>query len=1080
MIFNTIEIKRFVLPSLLLITFVFPVQSEIITDNSFETEQSIPSDNNIYEIKADYGSQKGPNLFHSFKTFNIEKGMTANFTGPSSIQRIISRVTGGDISHINGSIKSSIQGVDFFLLNPNGFIFKESARLEIDGSFYVSTADYLQMTESEKFMTGSTEISGLVTSLPYNFGFLDENIASIIFKGLEAIKQNDCDEKSDSFNDINTKFPKDNGLTVSGNSEFCVIGGQIIVEKGISIAIKDSTSQKDISDNKPAIQFVSIKSQANVSLNDMLKYTQNTKFDNISIKGSILNVSGQSVGGISIVGNDILVDNCIFYMDNFGTQNAFPLKMKGNNITFLNHAKIVSSTFSNGDAAPIQLSASSNILFKETYSSIYSFSVQNESSNEIKMGNTSNMTFLAKNFYLQDGSRILSRTHSSGNCSDISIQVDDTIRLYSVNYLDNQCSIFFDTYESGNAGKIDMKAKYIDFSNGAKLSVSTKGSGNGGSIFINAEDFYLKGLRIDSLSQPYQGSRIFLESYGKDSKAGNSGKLFIQANRIFIEDGAQITAETYGYGRGGDITLIATENIVLKGMDGRKIPTMINATCTLFRRGSGFEKSGNVTLKAKNISLSDGAWISTQTEGNGNAGTIDIKADQKLELSGECLSINNIDKDKMSSCIISSARPKSKGNGGKISVTANDILLTDGAYIETGTSSSGNAGEIEIQANTLTLMKTSSEYKSSIIQSNTHATQLDSITDISGKGGKISINVNNVNLFDGARISTSSIADVKNSGMAGDIHMNSEGTLRISGQNTYELNDSEQFSGIYARSQQINQAIAGEAGNIKIVVRNLVMDNNGLISTSSNGLGNAGDIDIQTRQSILLTHSRIASESIMPDIDGQKGGEAGSIKINSGGDFQLFQSAHITTNAVSSGGGKIDIHNNNALTLINSDITTNVRQGDGNGGDINIRSDLTVMNHSIISANAYAGDGGAIYIYTRHMIQSTDSRIEATSERGNDGTVEIETPDIGDNQNLLNLSDNFLNSTQIVNTLCDQTNPKGSIHFVIHSPYIPNLSATWYPFSTNTSLRLLSASVTDQFDNFAKDFSDDVLYQVEQ
>ena len=1071
---------QFVYQLLVMIILAFPVYAEISTDNSFGTEQSIEPENNTYVIDADYGYQKGPNLFHSFQSFNLEEGMTANFTGPSTIQRIISRVTGGEISQINGTIKSSIQDADLFFLNPSGFIFGASARLNVDGSFYVSTADYLQMTESEKFMTGVPETNGLVASSPYSFGFLDADIASISFIGSEEINQNDVNEKNDAFNDVNTNFPKENGLMVSGNHEFCIIGGQIMIEKGISIAIQDIPSQKDNNDHKPAIQFVSIKSRSDVYINNMLEFSQNTKFDNISIKGSILNVSGQTVGGINIVGHDIIMENSLFYMDNSGAQNAPPIKIIGNNITFLDHAKIVSSTFSHGNAATIQLSASSNILFKEKFTSIYSFSVQNDNNDTQLFGNTSKISISAKNFSLQDGSRILCRTYSSGSCSDISIQVGDTISLFNKENQIYESSIFFDTFESGNAGKIDMKAKYIYFTNGSKLSVSTKGSGDGGNIFIDAEEVHIKGTRGEGLSLMKLGSRIFLKSYGKESDAGNSGNLFVHARNIFMDDGAQITAETYGFGRGGDISLIATENIVIQGMDGRNVPTMINATCTLFRRSSGFEQSGNVTLSAKNISLKEGTWISTQTEGNGNAGTIEIKADQKLELSGECSKNDNIiDKDKISSCIISSARPKSKGNGGKIKISANDILLRQGAYIETGTSSAGNAGEIFIQANTITLMKNSSDHKSCIIQSNTHATQLDSITDISGEGGKVTIHANNINLFDGAQISTSSIADVKNSGNAGDIHINMGGTLRISGQNTHELNALDKSSGIYARSHQNDQGMAGEAGNIHIVAKNLIMDSDGLITTSSNGLCNAGDIDIKTRQSILLTHSTIASESKMPHTDAQKGGEAGSIKIKSDGDLQLFQSAHITTNAVSSGGGTIDIENKNALTLINSDITTNVRQGDGNGGDINIRTDLTVLNHSIISANAFAGDGGAIYIYTRNLIQSTDSHIEATSERGNDGTVEIDTPDIEDNQNLLNLSDNFLNPTHIANTLCDQKNQIDSIQFVIHSPYIPNLSATWYPISTNTSLRLLSASIIDQFDNFSNDFSDDVLFQTE-
>jgi len=1067
---------------MMLYLFMLPVKAEIVTDKSFGNEQSIQAENNTYQIDADLGYQNGQNLFHSFKTFNLDTGMAANFTGPSTIQCIISRVTGGEMSHINGTIKSSIKGADFFLINPSGILFGETAQIDIDGSFFVSTADYLQMSESEKFMTGIADSSGLVTSSPISFGFLDEKIAPITFSGSEEIRQYNIDETTDTFKDLNATYPKDNGLHVTGNHEFCIIGGKITLEKGVRIGIKDAPSQMNEANrnlSKSAIQLISIKSQSDVYLGDQLTFSPSTQFDNISIKGSILNVSGQTVGGIQIVGNNIVAENSIFYMDNFGAHNAEAFKMEGNNITFLKQSKIIASTYGDGNAASIFLTATSDIHFKKIFSAIYSFSDRYSINDPMISGNTSTMSILANNLYLNDGARILSRTNSSGDCSDISIQVNETIRLSSKNNLYDECSIFFETYKSGNAGTINLKAKFIEFSDGAKLSVSTKSTGKGGSVIINTDELHLNGIRHDRQDEPDQGCRIFLRSYGDESNAGASGNLSIHANNIILADGAHIRAQTYGYGKGGDLTLIATENIVIKGHDGSGKSSMINASCDTYRLDSGIEQSGNITIQSKNVELKDGAWISTQTQGKGAAGTVNIIAYQKLELSGESLSINNVDKKNFSSCILSSAKQKSKGNGGRIKINANEILLLNGAYIETGTESYGNAGEIDIQAKTITLMGTSTDHKSSMIKSNTLAEKFARNTHVSGNGGTVIINADNVNLFDGARISTSSIAKIESSGKAGDIHFNVNGTLRISGKNNHATDVDSQSSGIYARSKQENQAHSGEAGIIDIVSNNLVMDNDGLISTSSNGQRNAGDINIQTKQSIHLTNSSIASESKMPVTDDLNGGLAGSIRINAGGDIQLFQSAHITTNAVSSGGGKIDIQNKNALTLINSDITTNVHQGAGNGGDMNIHTDLTVLNHGIISANADAGDGGAIYIYTRNMIQSPDSRIEATSERGNDGTVEIETPDMGDIQSLLNLSDNFLESSIIVHTLCDLTNEKDSIQLVINTSFIPHLSASWYNFSENSPIRLLSTNITDQFDNFSKDFSDDALYQTE-
>ena len=58
-----------------------------------------------YMIPANYGTQKGGNLFQSFSQFNLSKPQSATFTGPSNVQNILARVTSGSPSSIDGKIK---------------------------------------------------------------------------------------------------------------------------------------------------------------------------------------------------------------------------------------------------------------------------------------------------------------------------------------------------------------------------------------------------------------------------------------------------------------------------------------------------------------------------------------------------------------------------------------------------------------------------------------------------------------------------------------------------------------------------------------------------------------------------------------------------------------------------------------------------------------------------------------------------------------------------------------------------------------------------------------------------------------
>src|SRR5687768_18446308 len=77
-----------------------PVQAQIVTDGTVGPKVSLSGGQ--IEIGADLGTRRGDNLFHSFEKFGIATGQTATFTGPGTIKNVISRVTGGEISNIDG------------------------------------------------------------------------------------------------------------------------------------------------------------------------------------------------------------------------------------------------------------------------------------------------------------------------------------------------------------------------------------------------------------------------------------------------------------------------------------------------------------------------------------------------------------------------------------------------------------------------------------------------------------------------------------------------------------------------------------------------------------------------------------------------------------------------------------------------------------------------------------------------------------------------------------------------------------------------------------------------------------------
>ncbi|MDX2232673.1 MAG: filamentous hemagglutinin N-terminal domain-containing protein [Leptolyngbyaceae cyanobacterium bins.349] len=127
--------------------------------------QGIPS--NV----IDGGATRGINLFHSFQDFNVEAGRGVYFANPATIANIFTRVTGGNPSNILGRL-GVLGTANLFLLNPSGIVFGPGATLDVQGSFYASTASAIQFGNGEVFSAIAPFNVPLITVQP-NATFLN-------------------------------------------------------------------------------------------------------------------------------------------------------------------------------------------------------------------------------------------------------------------------------------------------------------------------------------------------------------------------------------------------------------------------------------------------------------------------------------------------------------------------------------------------------------------------------------------------------------------------------------------------------------------------------------------------------------------------------------------------------------------------------------------------------------------------------------------------------------------------------------------------------------------------------------------
>ncbi len=135
------------------------------------------------QFKINGGTQTGDTLFHSFDRFNLTAAETAIFLSDPGIRNILSRVTGGDASIINGLIQIAGGNANLYLMNPAGVLFGSSARLNVPAAFGVTTANGIGFGNGRWFWaTGTNDYSKLGGS-PIEFAFLTPQSGGIFNAG---------------------------------------------------------------------------------------------------------------------------------------------------------------------------------------------------------------------------------------------------------------------------------------------------------------------------------------------------------------------------------------------------------------------------------------------------------------------------------------------------------------------------------------------------------------------------------------------------------------------------------------------------------------------------------------------------------------------------------------------------------------------------------------------------------------------------------------------------------------------------------------------------------------------------------
>ncbi|MDJ0743583.1 MAG: filamentous hemagglutinin N-terminal domain-containing protein [Xenococcaceae cyanobacterium MO_167.B27] len=920
-------------------------------------------------IQITEGTTVGNNLFHSFQEFSVLNGQTAFFDNGLTIENIFSRVTGGSVSNIEGIIRAN-GAANLFLINPNGIIFGENATLNIGGSFIGSTANSIQFSDGSFYSAVDPQAPPLLTiNIPIGLQYGDD-AGNILVQGI-GNNTGFADPSANDFSLIKNFRPS--GLQVESGNTIALVGGNIALDGGNLTAAEGHIELGGVREG-----LVKLANDNGIWTFD---YQEVAGFQDIDlVNAASVEVSGNSSGTVNV---------------------------RGQNIALADASAILANTSGDGTAGSITLKGAESVMITGVSQNEIPFVTY--VSTDTTTGSTgagADLTIDTSYLLVAGGAQVASAVFGSGEGGTLSVNAEQ-VELISGSPLAGPSGLFAPIVPgaTGVGGDINIETDSLLVAGGAQAFTLSLSSGKAGDFNIKAQEIELNGTSPNG-----SPSALFSNTFAD----GDGGNLTIDTGDLAIANGADIGSTVSGLGTAGNINIKAN-TIELKGLASLEDPSQISASID---NNQATGVGGDINIETNSLTLTNGTKINSSVFGSGNGGNITIKA-QEIDLTGFSTGENS------PTAIFASVVPGATGNSGNLTITTDNLRVSEGAQIAVSTGGSGSAGNLMVTASD------SIELMGNAIEAGGGSSGLFSSAVFGdGDGGNIALTTDKLTVKDGATISGSNFlttnADVPPGlGEAGNIEINA---------NSIELDgiDADTPASITAAT------FAGSGGNIVLNSNTLTATNGSQITAETLGNGAGGSIQITTENFNLNTGAMVSSGTVaggdggtisvtsnLLDISTQGKittnstgtGQAGNINIES--DRIQSNQGLITATSEQTGGGDINLTTDFIQLQNNSLVSTSVLDSTGGGGNIAIDSDVVLAaNNSDIRANAVLGSGGNINIDTEVIFTSPSSDIDASSEFGLDGVVEINNPDTEKQFGLTQLPDTITNPTQLITASC--------------------------------------------------------------
>jgi filamentous hemagglutinin family protein len=1009
------------------------VVTDIVTDGSLGPGITVPGVGGVYEIGEGLGERHGTNLFQSFDRFSVGAGDTALFTADFFTESVLARVTGGVRSDIYGTIASAIPGADIYFLNPAGIIFGPDASLDVQGSFYSSTGDYLELSDpAQRFHADLDRTSSLSAAPVSAFGFLnrdptaapagilvDESVLQVPFGETLAFVTDDVEIRGGLYGFLNApggriafvavrsdgqvRFDPSNPWSAPelegfGERGDILVGDFSFINVGVPGA--DAGAIYVRGRNFRVEQFSKFVADDGYALFGYFFGGEGGGLVDVEVDGaaefvggSEINVDASRTGAVLLGVGSLTVDGSAIHANAFGNSIGGGIAVTASgDVRIVNGGSISSDIqFGGGVGGSIFLSGRDVVLDNGGSVSTLSANfggaagsigvlgraidvgtdsfIASQSLNPFGSSPSGPIALQADTVAIHDLGQVFTLTASDGNAGDIGV----TAREVTV----DGGSLSSGTIGGGDAGNLSIDlAETVRVANDGKITTLTLGLGNAGNVDIESGLLEIDAGLVQAISH----------GVGEDS---GSGDITIDVGRLRLTGGGQIDNSTLFSGIDGDGNLITSKG------PGGKITVTASESIEILGPGVVFDSEARSQISNVNF------------DGTG---------DRTIHLTTPLL---RIDEGRINSQTFGGA------DAGDVVLDVGGLAVLNGGAIDTGTSTElliptdlTPSGELLLPA----------------------STGRGGNIEIGPEGGRYStwfVRVDGGNATDGfSAIGSNTLGE----GDAGDININSR-LVHVSNQ-----------AHIDAVTATVNE---GNAGNIDIRSRELVVESGGLIASSSIpgllsdgseviGSGNAGSLDITAGRVVLAgragqSESALSSSSLTNGASGSidiltgnfamSGGArvsvrsegpnvAGDIDIDVFGNASVYDSA-ITATAAENLGGNIDVFVASKLDMVDSEVTASVGSGSGSGGNITFTGKTAVLNNVRMTATADEGFGGNILLANDSVLISANTVLDASSgDPAKDGEVVITSPAAIIDASVATLEVDFLDASALMRPRC--------------------------------------------------------------